>query len=55
MFIFFTVVGYWRILEYVYENTVLTHILNLIEENSWNFKEVPVDETMEVLQSLEPK
>ncbi|XP_072045303.1 sister chromatid cohesion protein DCC1-like isoform X2 [Amphiura filiformis] len=47
--------SYWRVLEYNYENQVLSHIVNLVEENSWNYKEIPLNETLEVLQSLEPR
>ncbi|XP_046384784.1 sister chromatid cohesion protein DCC1 [Ischnura elegans] len=46
--------GYWRLLEFDYHFRVLTYILNLVEENSWPFDEVPKNETLESLSTLVP-
>merc|ERR1712212_736668 len=47
--------GRWRLLDPDYFNSVLGHILNLIDENSWPLDAVPVEEVIEVLKDLEPE
>ena len=47
--------GYWRLLDPDYFNSVLGHVLNLIDENSWPLDAVPVEEVLGVLKDLEPE
>ncbi|CAB4032442.1 Sister chromatid cohesion DCC1, partial [Paramuricea clavata] len=47
--------GYWRILETEYCEKVVVAILNLMEENSWSYDRVPMKETCDVLEELEPR
>jgi len=47
--------GYWRLLDSDYFNSVLGHVLNLIDENSWPLDAVPVEEVLAVLKELEPE
>ena len=47
--------GHWRLLDPDYFNSVLGHVLNLIDENSWPLSSVPVEEVIEVLKDLEPE
>ncbi|XP_071509670.1 sister chromatid cohesion protein DCC1-like [Diadema antillarum] len=45
----------WRVLDFDYESQAMTHILSLVQENSWSYDEVPVEETLATLESLEPR
>ncbi|XP_033644966.1 sister chromatid cohesion protein DCC1-like [Asterias rubens] len=47
--------GFWRMLHFDYECQVLSHILSLIEENSWTFHKIPLRETLSTLENLEPR
>ncbi|XP_028417058.1 sister chromatid cohesion protein DCC1-like [Dendronephthya gigantea] len=47
--------GYWRILETEYREKVVVAILNLLDENSWSYDRVPMKETCDVLEELEPR
>eukprot|EP00057_Strongylocentrotus_purpuratus_P001139 XP_001194603.3 PREDICTED: sister chromatid cohesion protein DCC1 [Strongylocentrotus purpuratus] len=47
--------GHWRVLDFDYESQVLTHILSLVQENSWSYDEVPLEETLSTLENLEPR
>ncbi|XP_038057514.1 sister chromatid cohesion protein DCC1-like [Patiria miniata] len=47
--------GFWRMLHFDYECQLLSHILSLIEENSWNFRKIPLGETLDTLENLEPR
>lgn len=47
--------GRWRLLDPDYFNSVLSHVLNLIDENSWPLDAVPVEEVLKVLKELEPE
>jgi len=47
--------GHWRLLDPDYAHSVLNHILNLIEENSWPLDSVPVEEVLTTLKDLEPE
>ena len=47
--------GYWRILETEYCEKVVVAILNLLDENSWSYDRVPIKETCDVLEELEPR
>ena len=42
-------------LHFDYECQVLSHILSLIEENSWTFHKIPLRETLSTLENLEPR
>ena len=48
-------VGFWRMLHFDYECQLLTHILSLVEENSWDFRRIPLRETLDTLENLEPR
>lgn len=47
--------GCWRVLDFDYESQVMTHILSLVQENSWSYDEIPVEETLSTLENLEPR
>lgn len=51
----FEINGHWRLLDPDYFNSVLGHVLSLIDENSWPLDSVPVEEVIEVLKDLEPE
>ncbi|KAB0805496.1 hypothetical protein PPYR_02466 [Photinus pyralis] len=44
-----------RILDFEYHSRVLSYMLKLIEENSWNFNEVDYDQTVSTLSDLIPE
>lgn len=46
--------GYWRVLEFEYECRALSFLLNLIDEQSWPYNTIPVDETFKILGELLP-
>ncbi|XP_022088282.1 sister chromatid cohesion protein DCC1-like [Acanthaster planci] len=47
--------GFWRMLHFDYECQLLSHILSLVEENSWDFHRIPLKETLDTLENLEPR
>ena len=47
--------GYWRILETEYAEKVVVAILNLLDGNSWSYDRVPIKETCDLLEELEPR
>lgn len=47
--------GKWRLLEDQYHFRALSFMLNLLDENSWKVNEVPLGETLEILNELLPK
>ena len=47
--------GYWRILETEYAERVVVAILNLLDGNSWSYDRVPMKETCDLLEELEPR
>ncbi|XP_073986609.1 sister chromatid cohesion protein DCC1 [Rhodnius prolixus] len=47
--------GKWRLLEDQYQFRALSFMLNLLDENSWKVNEVPLGETLEILNELLPK
>lgn len=46
--------GYWRILEFDYECRAVSYLLNLIDEQSWSYNTIPLDETLKILNELLP-
>lgn len=48
------IAGYWRILEFEYECRALSFLLNLIDEQSWSYNTIPMDETQKILKELLP-
>lgn len=53
-FLNYLIVGYWRVLEFEYECRALSFVLNLIDEQSWPYNTVPMDETLKILGELLP-
>jgi len=47
--------GYWLILEITYQEKVFSQILALLEEKSWNWTHVPIQDTIDVLEELYPR
>ncbi|CAK9303912.1 unnamed protein product [Gordionus sp. m RMFG-2023] len=47
--------GFYRIIENTYFNQIVNHILSLIEENSWSYKNVYLNETLYTLEELFPR
>ena len=47
--------GFMRVLDYSYEYRVVTLMLSLISENSWELNEVDRDETIKALEEIVPK
>jgi len=47
--------GHWRILEFDYRFKVVSHILNLIDEQKYNLDSIPREATIKTLSALEPK
>ncbi|XP_068081058.1 sister chromatid cohesion protein DCC1 isoform X2 [Anabrus simplex] len=45
----------WRVLSHDYHFRVLSHILNLLDENSWSLNSVPKEETVKELCDLVPE
>ncbi|XP_050434446.1 sister chromatid cohesion protein DCC1 [Adelges cooleyi] len=50
----FQINEYWRVLQFDYEARVLSYLLNLIDEQSWPYNAVPMDETIKILSDLIP-
>ncbi|XP_050546546.1 sister chromatid cohesion protein DCC1 isoform X2 [Daktulosphaira vitifoliae] len=50
----FQINDYWRILEFDYEARALSFLLNLIDEQSWSYNAVPMDESVKILSELLP-
>lgn len=48
------ILGCWRVLEFEYECRALSFLLNLIDEQSWPYNTIPVDETSKILDELLP-
>ncbi|XP_065646559.1 sister chromatid cohesion protein DCC1 isoform X3 [Hydra vulgaris] len=46
--------GYWRTLEINYQEKAFSQILALVEEKGWSWKEIPTEETCEILKELYP-
>lgn len=47
--------GFWRVLEINYQEKAFSQILALVEEESWEWKSIPLKATCDVLQELYPK
>ncbi|VVC28265.1 Sister chromatid cohesion protein Dcc1 [Cinara cedri] len=50
----FQINGYWRVLDFEYECRALSFLLNLIDDQSWPYNTIPVDETFKILGELLP-
>ncbi|KAL5242866.1 hypothetical protein ACI65C_010276 [Semiaphis heraclei] len=50
----FQIDGYWRILDFEYECRAVSFLLNLIDEQSWSYNAIPMDETLNILGELLP-
>lgn len=46
--------GYWRILDFEYECRALSFLLNLIDEQSWSYNTIPMDDILNILGELLP-
>jgi len=46
--------GYWRILDISYQEKAFAQALALVEEKSWDWKEVPVKTSCDILEELYP-
>ena len=49
---FLLVTGYWRLLDFDFLTQVLSHILQLAEEEDWLYTGVPVKSCCDVLEEL---
>lgn len=49
------VVGYWRVLDFDFLVQVMTHLLQLCDENDWTHSGIPVEECITVLEELFPR
>lgn len=47
--------GYWRVLDFDFLVQVMTHLLQLCDENDWTHSGIPVEECVGVLQELYPR
>ncbi|KAL4236383.1 Sister chromatid cohesion protein DCC1 [Mactra antiquata] len=47
--------GYWRVLDFDYLVQIMTHIIQLSDENDWLHTGVPIEECLNVLQELFPR
>ena len=47
--------GYWRLFDADYRDRVCQYILTLLEEEDWNYKHVPLEQTISKLEELEPR
>ena len=47
--------GYWRILDFQFLSLVLSHIIQLCDENDWIKAGIPYQECMETLVELFPR
>ncbi|KAL8615987.1 hypothetical protein ACOMHN_014949 [Nucella lapillus] len=50
----FHINGHWRVLDFDYLSTVMTHIIQLSEERDWIQDGVPLQDTLDVLHDLFP-
>ncbi|XP_008185811.1 sister chromatid cohesion protein DCC1 [Acyrthosiphon pisum] len=50
----FQIDGNWRVLDFEYECRALSFLLNLIDEQSWPYNTIPMDETLNILGELLP-
>ncbi|XP_022175056.1 sister chromatid cohesion protein DCC1 [Myzus persicae] len=50
----FQIDGKWRVLDFEYECRALSFLLNLIDEQSWPYNTIPMDETLNILGELLP-
>lgn len=46
--------GYWRVFDLDYRDQVLQSILTLLEEEDWSWNSVPLLQTCQKLEELEP-
>ncbi|XP_019854496.1 PREDICTED: sister chromatid cohesion protein DCC1-like [Amphimedon queenslandica] len=46
--------GYWRVFHLDYRDQVFQSILTLLEEEDWSWKSIPLQETCQKLEELEP-
>ena len=44
--------GYWRGLDFDFEGQVLSHILDLRDEENWSFDDIPIESCVSTLGSL---
>ncbi|XP_060680174.1 sister chromatid cohesion protein DCC1 isoform X3 [Hemiscyllium ocellatum] len=47
--------GYWRILEFEYEIKLLSHVIQLVDSESWSFSKIPLAICLQELEILEPR
>ena len=47
--------GYWRVLDFDFLVQVVSHLLQLCDENDWTNTGIPIEECVQVLQELYPK
>nr|XP_033788967.1 sister chromatid cohesion protein DCC1 [Geotrypetes seraphini] len=47
--------GCWRILDFDYEMKLLSHVIQLVDSESWSFSKVPLSLCLQELETLEPK
>ncbi|XP_060593222.1 sister chromatid cohesion protein DCC1-like [Ruditapes philippinarum] len=47
--------GYWRVLDFDFLVQVMTHLLQLCDENDWTHTGIPIEECVSVLQELFPR
>ncbi|KAF7665185.1 hypothetical protein LDENG_00152080 [Lucifuga dentata] len=47
--------GFWCVLDFDYEMKLLGHVTQLVDSESWSFKKVPLQTSLEELSPLEPK
>ncbi|XP_041044993.1 sister chromatid cohesion protein DCC1 isoform X2 [Carcharodon carcharias] len=47
--------GYWRILEFDYEMKLLSHVIQLVDSESWSFSKIPLTICLQELELLEPR
>ena len=51
----FWILAYWRALDFDFEGQVLSHVLDLRDEEGWNLSEVPIQNCVNTLQDLYEK
>lgn len=47
--------GFWRLLDFQYTARCVSEILQLIDDNSWDWRKFPFKETLDTLCVLEPR
>ncbi|XP_065061960.1 sister chromatid cohesion protein DCC1-like isoform X2 [Rhopilema esculentum] len=47
--------GYWRLLDVSYKEKAFSQILKLLDEEGWEFEEIPLVRTCEILEELYPR